>query len=224
VTTATGSRADLGVRDLQVRRAGGLVLDGVALDLAPGRLLAVTGPSGAGKSTLLAVLAGLVRPDAGTVRFGGAPVRAGDDAHLRRTGLVLQGYGLVSVLTAAENVELVLQCRGVGPAEVAARATTALRRVALVDCLDQLVEELSGGQAQRVAVARAIVDAPELLLADEPTAELDGDHRNLVLDVLRAEAARGAAVVLATHDPEVAAACDSELHLVDGRVSTAPTV
>lgn len=224
MTITTGSRADLSARGVRVRRAGAFILNGVSVDVAAGRILAVTGPSGAGKSTLLAVLAGLMAPDAGDVLLGGEPVRAGDDAHLRRTGLVLQGYGLVSVLTAAENVELVLQCRGVRRDEVARRADAALRRVALVGCLDQLVEELSGGQAQRVAVARAIVDQPVLLLADEPTAELDAETRDVVLGVLREEADRGAAVVVATHDPDVAASCDDELHLVDGRVSAAPTV
>ena len=205
---------------IRVRRGADLVLDGVSVALAAGEMLAVIDPSGAGKSTLLSVLAGLVAPDQGSVHFAGNRVRAGDDAHLRRTGLVLQGYGLVAVLTAAENVELVLQCRGVGRAEVRDRATAVLARVGLAKCGDQLVEELSGGQQQRVAVARAIVDAPQLLLADEPTAELDAQTRDLVLGVLAAEARRGATVALATHDPVAAAACDRELHLADGRVSS----
>lgn len=220
----TGERGDLVAVDLVIRRGGRTVLDQVSLAVEPGNMLAVTGPSGAGKSTLLSILAGLVAPDAGRISFGGAAIRAGDDRHLRRTGLVLQGYGLVSVLTAAENVELVLQCRGTPPAEVATRAATTLDRVGLGEQGDQLVEELSGGQQQRVAVARALVDRPALLIADEPTAELDADTRDGVLRLLREEAWRGAAVVLATHDPEAAATCDAELHLVDGRAGEGSTV
>lgn len=221
---AAGERGDLVAEDLVIRRGGRTVLDRVCLEVEPGSMLAVTGPSGAGKSTLLSILAGLVAPDAGRVSFGGAAIRAGDDRHLQRTGLVLQGYGLVSVLTAAENVELVLQCRGTAPAEVATRAAATLDRVGLGEQGDQLVEELSGGQQQRVAVARALVDRPVLLIADEPTAELDADTRDTVLRSLREEAWRGAAVVLATHDPEAAATCDAELHLVDGRAGETSTV
>jgi len=215
-------RGDLVASALVMRRAGRMILDQVSLRVEPGVVLAVTGPSGAGKSTLLSLLAGLVDPDAGQIWFGGELVRAGDDEHLRRTGLVLQGYGLISVLTAAENVELVLQCRGARPAEVGSRAAAALDRVGLGDQADQLVEELSGGQQQRVAVARALVDRPGLLIADEPTSELDAATRDGVLQVLREEAWRGAAVVLATHDPDAAAACDEELHLIDGRVAEGP--
>ncbi len=131
--------------------------------------------------------------------------------------MVFQGYGLLPVLTAAENVELPLQLRGVGRAEVRLRARAALARAGLPDIADRLAEELSGGQRQRVAVARALVVAPALLVADEPTAELDADTAALLLRALRAEADAGAAVVLATHDPDVAALCDANVHLVDGR-------
>jgi putative ABC transport system ATP-binding protein len=207
-----------------VVRGGRTILREVSMTVEPGQVLAVTGPSGAGKSTLLSLLAGLAAPDQGRVLFGGEPVRAGDDAHLRRTGLVLQGYGLVSVLTAAENVELVLQCRGVATAEVRARAAAMLERVGLGEQADHLIEELSGGQQQRVAVARALVDRPDLLIADEPTAELDAGTRDLIIQLLREEAWRGATVVVATHDPDVTEKCDDEIHLVDGEVSTASTV
>ena len=219
---ATVSAADraLVAEAVTVRRAGRLVLDGVSLRVEPGRMLGVTGASGAGKSTLLLVLAGAVAADEGAVRHGGAPVRAGDASHLRRTGYVLQGYGLVSMLTAAENVELVLQARGAPAGEIEGAAREALERAGLPDLADRLAEELSGGQQQRVAVARALVGAPELLLADEPTSELDSDNRDLVLGALREQAARGAVVVMATHDPEAAELCDGVLHLVDGRVET----
>ncbi len=195
-------------RGVVVVRGGRRVVDGVDVDVEPGRILGVTGPSGSGKSTLLAVLAGLIAADEGSV----------DPAdRASGVGIVLQGYGLLPVLSAYENVELPLQLRGEDPAVVRERALTALARAGLEDAGDRLAEELSGGQRQRVAVARALVIAPRLLVADEPTAELDADTAALVLGALREEAAAGAAVVLATHDPDVAALCDDTLHLVDGR-------
>ncbi|MBI1378697.1 MAG: ATP-binding cassette domain-containing protein [Frankiales bacterium] len=195
-------------RGVVVVRGGRRVVDEVDVDVVPGRVLAVTGPSGSGKSTLLTVLAGLVPADGGTV----------DPAdRAARTGVVFQGYGLLPVLTAAENVELPLQLRGLDRTVVRDRAQAALARAGLADVPDRLAEELSGGQRQRVAVARALVVAPGLLVADEPTAELDADTAAVVLAALREEAGAGAAVVLATHDPEVAALCDDTLHLVDGR-------
>jgi ABC-type lipoprotein export system ATPase subunit len=212
----SGAAARDGVRvvgtGLTVVRAGRRVLDDVDVAVAPGRMLAVTGPSGSGKSTLLAVLAGLVEPDAGTAE-------PADRA--TRTGIVLQGYGLLPVLTAAENVELALMLRDGDAGSVLARAAEALARAGLEDLTDRLAEELSGGQRQRVAVARALVVTPGLLVADEPTAELDPDSAAVVLRALREEADAGAAVVVATHDPEVAALCDEVLHLEDGRVTHA---
>ncbi|MFN8157224.1 MAG: ATP-binding cassette domain-containing protein [Candidatus Nanopelagicales bacterium] len=208
--TAVEQRDGLAVqaRGVVVVRGGRRVVDGVDIDVEPGRILGVTGPSGSGKSTLLAVLAGLIAPDAGTVD---------PSERAAGTGIVLQGYGLLPVLTAFENVELPLQLRGDDPAVVRERAQVALSRAGLDDAGDRLAEELSGGQRQRVAVARALVTAPRLLVADEPTAELDADTAALVLAALRAEADAGASVVLATHDPDVAALCDSTVHLVDGR-------
>jgi ABC-type lipoprotein export system ATPase subunit len=200
-------------RGVVVVRGGRRVVDDVDVDLVPGRILAVTGPSGSGKSTLLAVLAGLVVPDSGSVE---PPDRAA------RAGVVFQGYGLLPVLTAAENVELPLQLRGLDRAAVREGAEVALARAGLPDVPDRLAEELSGGQRQRVAVARALALGAALLVADEPTAELDADSAALVLGAIRAEADAGAAVVLATHDPDVAALCDARLHLVDGRAAAEP--
>jgi putative ABC transport system ATP-binding protein len=220
VTAADLATRGLVVSGLSVRLGRRLVVDGVSFGLAPGRVLAVTGPSGSGKTTVLSAVAGLVRPESGSIGFDGARVRVGDTAHARRTGLVLQGYGLLSVLTAAENVEVALQTRGVTRSEVLRATREVLDRLGLDQTAGRLVEELSGGQRQRVAVARALVTTPDLLLADEPTAELDVVTRDLVVSHLRAEAARGAVVVVATHDPDVAAACDEELHLVDGRAVT----
>ncbi len=203
---------------VDVTRAGREVLTDVSLTAHPGRLLALTGPSGSGKSTLLAVLAGLEPATSGRVRLGEEPIGPRTPDLRRRCGVVLQGYGLVSLLTAAENVELVLQAQRLPRAGIAVRAAEALAAVGLSDVGDHLVEQLSGGQQQRVAVARALVGRPALLLADEPTAELDADNRDRVLDLLAAHARSGAVVVLATHDREVADAADSELVLHDGRV------
>ena len=203
----------LEARGITVVRQGRAVLDDVSVTAQPGQILAVTGPSGAGKSTLLAVLAGVLSPDAGEVTGRPGP---NDE---RTVGIVLQGHGLLPVLSAAENVELPLQIRGRNARDTVAKAHVALERAALPDHDDRLVEELSGGQQQRVSVARALVVEPALLLADEPTSELDAVTRDLVLAALRAEADRGAVVVVATHDDEVAEKCDAVLHLVDGRVA-----
>ncbi|MGI8879686.1 MAG: ABC transporter ATP-binding protein [Jatrophihabitans sp.] len=147
------------------QRHGRTILDHASLTARPGDSVAVVGPSGSGKSSLLAILAGLERPDSGTVHRPDV-----------RIGLILQGYGLASVLTAAENVEAPLQAGQLGPLpanEVRKRAATALQLVGLDAVADHLVEELSGGQQQRVAIARALAIDPSVLLADELTAELD---------------------------------------------------
>jgi putative ABC transport system ATP-binding protein len=183
---------------------GRALLAGVDLQVDAGEVVALAGPSGSGKSTLLAVLAGLSPPDAGSVRVDGRP------------GLVLQGLALVPVLTVAENVEVALQARRLPPDEVRARAADALDRVGLGDRGDVLVEHLSGGQRQRVAVARALAPEPDVLLVDEPTSALDAVSRTLVLDLLDAVAARGAAVLVATHDAHVLARAGRVLDLTDG--------
>ena len=205
----------------RVTSNGRVLLDGIHLHVPPGESLAVTGPSGAGKSTLLAVLAGLHPPDSGHVHLDGRPVT--EEAHRRRTGLVLQGYGLVSALTAAENLHIVLRARGVTPHHAADQARTALDRVHLTGEADHLIDDLSGGQQQRVAVARALLDNPALLLADEPTAALDPTNRALLIHLLTEETHRGAVIVIATHDPELAATCTHQLHLRDGHPQPPPT-
>jgi putative ABC transport system ATP-binding protein len=192
------------------------VLRGVSVAVEPGQLLAVTGPSGAGKTTLLWAMAGLLRPQRGTVAVGGTPVRDHDQALAARIVLIPQDNGLAAILTAQENVQVALVAQGTGPGEARRATAESLQRLGLAGQADQLVEELSGGQQQRAAVARGLALRGDVLLADEVTSELDAGNRERVLDLLRAEARRGAAVVFATHDPDAAAACDAELHLTDG--------
>jgi putative ABC transport system ATP-binding protein len=208
----------LTARDVSVAFGARSVLTAVSLDVAPGELVVMQGPSGSGKSCLLAVLAGLQRPDSGQALLDGAPVALRDAAQRRRVGLVLQGLGLLPLLTAAENVEIPLQVgdERLEPAEVVRRSGAALARVELEDRSARLVEELSGGQRQRVAIARAVVSAPDALLVDEPTSALDGGLRELIVRVLREEADRGAAVLVATHDPALVGWADRVVQLHDG--------
>jgi putative ABC transport system ATP-binding protein len=196
--------------------AGIPVLRDVTLHAEAGRMLAVTGASGAGKTTLLRALAGILRPVAGTVEIDGRPLLDRDDAVARSVVLISQDLGLATILTAAENVQVVLLANGFLPEDARRTAARSLEQVGLVTQSGQLVEELSGGQKQRTAIARGLALAGRVLLADEITSELDATNRNRVLELLRLEADRGACVVFATHDLESAAACDSELHLVDG--------
>jgi putative ABC transport system ATP-binding protein len=195
---------------LEARRlrcdVGGRSLFGeIDLTVRGGESVALVGPSGSGKTTLLAALAGLGEPASGEVLLDGEPVRAG---HTEGIVVVLQGYGLVSLLTAAENVEVALRADGEDPRIVGVPAREALEEVLLGEHADQLVEELSGGQQQRVAVARALALHPRVLLADEPTAEQDRATRAIVLTRLFDVVHAGGALVLATHDPEVAERCD----------------
>jgi heme ABC exporter ATP-binding subunit CcmA len=200
----------LSASDLRYVAGDRTILDGISLQASSGRMLAVRGPSGSGKSSLLTLLGGLVAPSGGTVTLDGAPVTRG---LRRRFGFVPQGYGLVAALTARENVAVVLQAARVPRAEVRARVQAALASVGLAAVADHLVEDLSGGQQQRVAVARALVTAAEVVLADEPTAELDADNRELVVSLLLERARAGGVVVIASHDPDVVDACDDVLDL-----------
>jgi len=202
--------AILEARGLRFELGGRVILDDVDLDVGPGECLAVVGPSGSGKTSLLALLAGLAAPNAGSVSVDGRPVEQVSHADL---AVVLQGYGLVSLFTAAENVEAALRAAGRDPREVGEEAAAALGALGLGGHEEQLIEELSGGQQQRVAVARALALRPQLLIADEPTAEQDKASRQLVLDRLFDVRHRDGSLVLATHDPEVAERCDLILEL-----------
>ncbi len=193
------------------------VLREVSATAWPGQILAVTGPSGAGKSTLLATMAGLLRPTTGSVTVDGVPLRDRDHAVAQRVVIVPQDNGLAAILTAGENLRVALIAGGLEPVEAGRITGGYLDRLGLSGQADQLVEELSGGQQQRTAIARGLALHGDVLLADEITSELDVANRERVLELLHAEARRGAAVVLATHDAEAAASCDAELHLRDGR-------
>jgi putative ABC transport system ATP-binding protein len=198
------------------------VLRDVSVTVTAGSMVAVTGASGAGKTTLLWTMAGLLRPAQGEVLLDGAALR--DDALARRVVLVPQDNGLAPVLTAAENLQVALIANGLRPLDARHAGAEALARLGLAGQGDQLVEELSGGQQQRTAIARGLALRGAVLLADEVTSELDAANRQLALELLRAEADRGAAVILATHDPEAAAVCDAEIHLVDGRAEPVRTL
>ncbi|MDY6054937.1 ABC transporter ATP-binding protein [Micrococcus sp.] len=201
------------------------VLRGVRLAVPAGQMHAITGPSGSGKSTLLRILACLDAPDAGRVLLGGEPLpepwSAGGDRHRnRRCGIVLQDFALMEHATALENVMLPLRYgpRRLPRAEQRRRAAEALEGVGLGPRSGHRARTLSGGEKQRVAVARALINDPPLVLADEPTGALDQARSREVVDLLRAAVGPERAVVVVTHDPRVAAACDRRWHLEDGRL------
>lgn len=199
---------------LTVRIGRVVVLDDVSFELAPGTVTAVVGPSGSGKTTLFNVLAGLQTPSAGRVDLDDVPMAS----TATRIALVHQAFALLSLLTAAENVELAAQVLGRPRAEIETAARRCLAQVDLGNRADHLIDEMSGGEQQRVAIARAMIVTPQLLLADEPTAQLDHDTRQSIVTILRGLADAGATVVVATHDPEVAALCDAVVELSFGHV------
>ena len=217
----------LAVHGLVKRYGNRTVLEDTALDVAAGEVVAIVGESGTGKSTLLNLIAGLDLPDAGSVRVGGTDLAAlSDDARteLRRVrlGFVFQSFLVLPHLTVLQNVELPLVLAGAAPAERAERAKELLAAVGLGARGSSMPRELSGGEMQRVAVARALVHRPVLVLADEPTGNLDPDTAGVVLDTLLAELrSRGAAGVIVTHSAAAAARADRRLLLEHGRLVSA---
>jgi putative ABC transport system ATP-binding protein len=212
----------LSIRQLAKTYAGPrrrTVLTGVDLELAAGDYVAVMGESGIGKSTLLNLVAGLDRPDAGSIEIDGVDLAAlNDDAltALRRVkmGFVFQAFHVLPYLTVAQNVALPLSLVGVPDSEVAAQVAAMLAAVALADRGPSMPRELSGGELQRVAIARALVHRPKLVLADEPTGNLDADSAAQVLHLLREQVrANGASGILVTHSPAAAATADRVLVL-----------
>ncbi len=193
------------------------------LEVATGEFVAVVGPSGSGKTTLLSIMGGMLAPTTGKVWLRGQSLYdlpAGARAVLRgRTvGFVFQTFNLVNYLSALENVQVPLYLAGVAPQEQRSRAEAALARMDLADRLCHKPCELSVGQQQRVALARTLVTDPALILADEPTGNLDPDTRNLVLSFLEEAHHNGRTVVLVTHDSQVAARAHLLLHLAEGHV------
>jgi len=199
-------------------------LQGVDLDIEAGEFTALMGPSGSGKTTLLNLIGGLDAPTSGSVTVDGvdlAKLSAGQRSDLRRLrlGFVFQAYNLIPVLTGAENAEFVLALRGVSARERRKRAHEVLAQVGLAGMEDRRPGQLSGGQQQRVAVARALAGEPAVILADEPTANLDSATGHELIDLMRELNERdGATFIFATHDPKVLDAARRVVKLVDGRI------
>ncbi|RXZ40037.1 ABC transporter ATP-binding protein [Agromyces binzhouensis] len=200
-------------------------LTDVSLTIPTGQLVAIQGPTGGGKSTLLQMLGALDRPTSGRIALGEADLSGMPDAKLGRIraseiGFVFQGFNLIPTLSARENVETALEPLGVPTEERRRRATTALESVGLGDRAHHVPSELSGGQQQRVAIARALVKEPEVLLADEPTGNLDEQTRDEIMDLLEGlHRDRGLTVVIVTHDSAVARRAERRLHLTHGTVT-----
>lgn len=211
---ADGMTKSLSLSEVRVRR-GAFELSVDRFEAPAGLVTAVMGPSGAGKTTLLSVLGGLLPVDSGTVTSGDDPVPS---STAPAAAMALQSRALVGSLSVAENLAAALRASGVAPAEAAVGAVDGLARLQIADLADRLLGELSGGQVQRVSVARALVVRAAVLLMDEPTSDVDETNRDLIVSELRAEATRGAVVVVTTNDAEVGAACDRQVHLDEGRI------
>jgi ABC-type lipoprotein export system ATPase subunit len=208
------------VKTLGTGRAERRILDGVSLDVAAGEVVAVLGRSGSGKSTLLHLLGGLERPDAGQILLAGQDItrqRSGALAktRLRHVGLVFQAFHLIEELSGEENVLLPARLPGAGR-DGERRARRLIAELGLTGIAGRRPHELSGGEQQRLAIARAMVNDPEVVLADEPTGNLDQENGATVLALLRN--LRRRAVVIVTHEPEAAAIADRVLYLHDGRL------
>ena len=203
------------------------VLDGLDLEVARGERVAIVGPSGSGKTSLLLVLTGLEEADSGEVRIAGDALGEMDsdaraDLRRERIGIVFQSFHLIPTLTARENVALPLEIAAL--ADARGRAERMLERVGLAGRASHYPSELSGGEQQRVAIARALVHEPALVVADEPTGNLDAETGARVAELLfELERETGATLVLVTHDPALAARCDRTLGLRGGRLHESPT-
>ena len=206
------------------------VLKAVDFQARHGEMTLVMGPSGSGKSTLIACMSGLLRPDVGRVtalgqELWGLGERKIDRFRLDHCGFIFQGFNLFPALNALQQVEVILKYQGVPRSEARERATRALTEVGLQPRMGQRPSELSGGEKQRVAIARCLAKAPQLIFADEPTSALDGENGQIVVRLLqRAAKEHGAAVVCVTHDTRLEAYADRVVHLEDGRIlEDAPT-
>src|ERR1700685_4364504 len=198
-------------------------LDDIQLEIQRGEYISISGPSGCGKSTLLAILGLLDSPTAGTYVLNSRPVqdlKLSERARIRNReiGFVFQAFNLIGDLTVYENVELPLTYRGMGSAERKRRTQEALERVGMAHRMKHYPAQLSGGQQQRVAVARALAGDPSILLADEPTGNLDSANGEAVMELLRELHRGGATICMVTHDPRYARCADRSIHMFDGRV------
>jgi len=226
---STGRPAAIDVADLTRSLPLGAesipILRGVSFCIEPGSWVAITGPSGSGKSTLLGILAGLDRPSGGRVSLDGIDITRMHETELAqlrnaKIGVVFQSFNLIPALTALENVEAPLYV-GQHRREARPRARRMLERVGLGHRLQHQPHQLSGGEQQRVAVARALVTAPSIVVADEPTGNLDSKNGSQILDLFSQFHADGnLTLVVVTHDPEVAARAGRRLHLIDGRLAS----
>ena len=199
-------------------------LDGITLDIFDGEYIAIEGPSGCGKSTLLSILGLLDTPTDGNYTLNGRPVAELAQADRARTrnreiGFIFQSFNLIGDLTVYENVELPLTYRGMKPSERRDRVMQALEKVEMAHRARHLPSQLSGGQQQRVAVARAVAGQPSILLADEPTGNLDSKNGEAVMDLLRALRGEGSTICMVTHDPRYALHANRSIRLFDGHVS-----
>jgi putative ABC transport system ATP-binding protein len=199
-------------------------LEGIDLDIQRGEYISISGPSGCGKSTLLAILGLLDSPSAGAYVLNGRPVqdlKLSERARIRNReiGFVFQAFNLIGDLTVYENVELPLTYRGMGSAERKRRTQEALERVGMAHRMKHYPAQLSGGQQQRVAVARALAGDPSILLADEPTGNLDSVNGEAVMDLLTELHKGGATICMVTHDPRYARYADRSIDLFDGRIA-----
>jgi putative ABC transport system ATP-binding protein len=198
-------------------------LSGIHLEIGQGDYVSIAGPSGCGKSTLLSILGLLDSPTEGSYQLNGKPVQGlslSERARIRNReiGFIFQSFNLIGDLTVYENVELPLTYRGMSSAERKQRVNAALEKVGMAHRAKHLPSQLSGGQQQRVAVARAVVGDPLILLADEPTGNLDSTNGEAVMDLLRELHRGGATICMVTHDPRFARHADRSIHLFDGRV------
>jgi putative ABC transport system ATP-binding protein len=198
-------------------------LAGIHLEINQGEYVSIAGPSGCGKSTLLSILGLLDSPSDGNYQLNGKPVQGlslSERARIRNReiGFIFQSFNLIGDLTVYENVELPLTYRGMSSAERKKRVNAALEKVGMAHRAKHLPSQLSGGQQQRVAVARAVVGDPLILLADEPTGNLDSTNGEAVMDLLRELHRGGATICMVTHDPRFARHADRSIHLFDGRV------
>ncbi len=200
-------------------------LDGVSLSIDKGEFVAIIGQSGSGKSTLMNILGCLDTPTAGIYRLHGMDVshmsdNEQSDVRNMEIGFIFQGFNLIQSLTALENVELPLTYRGVAKKERLKLSKNALSRVGLANRMDHKPQEMSGGQQQRVAIARAIAQAPPILLADEPTGNLDSGSSREIIEIIKRLHSEGRTVILITHDPGIAAQAKRIITISDGKIKS----